>query len=54
MAGRLIADLVAETEPKFEAGRYDPVRFGGRGADLDWLTAQVSGIVSQGYRNQNR
>jgi glycine/D-amino acid oxidase-like deaminating enzyme len=54
MAGRLITDLVAGAEPKFEAGQYDPVRFGGRGADLEWLAAQVSGIVSQGYRNQNR
>jgi glycine/D-amino acid oxidase-like deaminating enzyme len=54
MAGRLITDLVAGAEPKFEAGRYDPVRFGGRGADLEWLQAQVSDIVSQGYRNQNR
>ena len=54
MAGCLIADLVAGTEQKFEADRYDPVRFGGRGADLEWLQAQVSGIVSQGYRNQNR
>jgi glycine/D-amino acid oxidase-like deaminating enzyme len=54
MTGRLIADLVAGTEPKFEVGRYDPLRFGDRGADLDWLAAQVSGIVSQGYRNQNR
>jgi glycine/D-amino acid oxidase-like deaminating enzyme len=54
MAGRLITDLVAGAEPKFEAARYDPMRFGGRGADLEWLQAQVSGIVSQGYRNQNR
>jgi 4-methylaminobutanoate oxidase (formaldehyde-forming) len=54
MAGRLIADLVAGAEQRFDAGRYDPLRFGGRGADLDWLQAQVSGIVSQGYRNQNR
>ena len=54
MAGRLIADLVAGSEPAFDADRYDPARFGGRGADLEWLKAQVSGIVSQGYRNQNR
>jgi glycine/D-amino acid oxidase-like deaminating enzyme len=54
MAGCQIADLIAESEPKFDPGRYDPSRFGDRGADLDWLKAEVSGIVSQGYRNQNR
>jgi glycine/D-amino acid oxidase-like deaminating enzyme len=54
MTGSLVADLVAEVAPAFEVERYDPLRFGGRGADLGWLKAQVSNIVSQGYRNQNR
>jgi len=54
MAGSVIADMVAGSEPKFDAHRYDPLRFGDRGADLEWLKAEVSGIVSQGYRNQNR
>jgi 4-methylaminobutanoate oxidase (formaldehyde-forming) len=54
MAGCLIADIVAGTESKFDASRYDPLRFGDRGGDLGWLQAEVSGIVSQGYRNQNR
>jgi glycine/D-amino acid oxidase-like deaminating enzyme len=54
MAGCMIADLVAGAEPKFDASRYSPLRFGDKGADLEWLKAQISGIVSQGYRNQNR
>jgi glycine/D-amino acid oxidase-like deaminating enzyme len=54
MAGRVIADLVTDSEPKFDARRYDPSRFGDRGSDLAWLQAEVAGIVSQGYRNQNR
>lgn len=54
MAGSLIADLVAEATPRFDARPYDPARFGERGGDLDWLKRQVSGIVSQGYRSQNR
>jgi glycine/D-amino acid oxidase-like deaminating enzyme len=54
MAGSLIADLIAEAEPQFDARRYDPMRFGDRGEDLDWLRNQVSGVVSLGYRSQNR
>jgi glycine/D-amino acid oxidase-like deaminating enzyme len=54
MAGAIIADLVADETPRFDPRRFDPVRFGDRGRDLDWLKAQVSAIVSQGYRNQNR
>jgi 4-methylaminobutanoate oxidase (formaldehyde-forming) len=54
MTGALIADLIAERTPRFDATLYDPGRFGDRGRDLDWLKSQVSAIVSQGYRNQNR
>jgi len=54
MTGAVIADLVADATPRFDARRYDPARFGDRGRELDWLKAQVSGIVSQGYRSQNR
>jgi 4-methylaminobutanoate oxidase (formaldehyde-forming) len=54
MTGCLIADIVAGSESRFDANRYDPLRFGDRGGDLAWLQAQVSGIVSQGYRNQDR
>ena len=54
MTGALIADIVAEAQPRFDATPYDPARFGDRGRDLDWLKGKVSAIVSQGYRNQNR
>jgi glycine/D-amino acid oxidase-like deaminating enzyme len=54
MTGSVIADLVADAKPRFDASRYDPLRFGDRSKDLDWLKAQVSGIVSLGYLNQNR
>lgn len=54
MTGALIADLIADAEPRFDARPYDPARFGDKGRDLDWLKARVSAIVSLGYRNQNR
>ena len=54
MTGALIADLVADATPRFDARPYDPARFRDRGRDLAWLTAEVSAVVSRGYRNQNR
>jgi sarcosine dehydrogenase len=54
MTGHLVADLVAEAEPRFDAERYDPLRFAERGADLDWLKAEVSTIVSAGYRRHHQ
>ena len=54
MAGAVIADLVAEAMPRFDARPYEPARFGERGGNLDWLKSQVSGIVSLGYRSQTR
>jgi glycine/D-amino acid oxidase-like deaminating enzyme len=54
MAGSLIADLVTEATPRFDARPYDPARFGERGGNLDWLKTQVSDIVSLGYRSQTR
>jgi 4-methylaminobutanoate oxidase (formaldehyde-forming) len=54
MTGHLIADLIAEAEPRFDAKRYDPGRFADRGRDLGWLTAEVSAIVSAGYRRHNQ
>ena len=53
MTGSLIADLVAEVETKFDGRRYDPTRFGDAGRDVDWLKAQVSNVVSAGYRKKN-
>jgi 4-methylaminobutanoate oxidase (formaldehyde-forming) len=50
MTGALIASLAAGREPGFSAASYAPGRFGERGSDLPWLKAQVSGIVSSGYR----
>ena len=54
MTGALIADLVADATPRFDARPYDPARFRDRGRDLAWLKAEVSAVVSRGYRNQNR
>ena len=54
MTGRLIVDLVAGQESRFNAKRYDPHRFADLGRDLEWLTAKVSAIVSAGYRHQNK
>lgn len=54
MTGALIADMVKGVQPRFDPTPYDPSRFGSKGRDLDWLKAQVSRVVSLGYRNQNR
>ena len=54
MTGAIVANLVASTSPRFDAARYDPARFGDRGRDVDWLSAQVSAAVSSGYLTQNR
>jgi 4-methylaminobutanoate oxidase (formaldehyde-forming) len=54
MTGRLIADLVAEAEPWLDVKQYDPARFADRARNLDWLSAEVSAIVSAGYRRHNQ
>ncbi len=54
MAGAMVADLVAGTPPRFDAARFHPARFGDRGRNTGWLSAQVSGAVSSGYLAQNR
>jgi 4-methylaminobutanoate oxidase (formaldehyde-forming) len=54
MTGRIVADLVTEAPSRFDGSRYDPARFADRGRDLAWLTAEVSAIVSAGYRRHNR
>ena len=54
MTGALIADLVADVKPRFDARPYDAARFGDQGRDLAWLKAEISAVVSRGYRNQNR
>ncbi|HYB08621.1 MAG TPA: FAD-binding oxidoreductase [Alphaproteobacteria bacterium] len=54
MTGHIVADMVAGVSPKFDHARYDPMRFGDKGHDIEWLKGQIAGIVSLGYRNQNR
>jgi glycine/D-amino acid oxidase-like deaminating enzyme len=54
MTGAVIADLVADATPRFDARPYDPARFRDKGRDLAWLKAEISAVVSRGYRNQNR
>jgi glycine/D-amino acid oxidase-like deaminating enzyme len=54
MTGRLIADLVSEVEPWLDVKQYDPMRFADGGRNLDWLRAEVSAIVSAGYRRHNQ
>jgi len=54
MTGALVADLAAGRAPRFDAARYDPLRFGAKAADVDWLKRQVSAIVSSGYRSLGR
>jgi len=54
MTGALVADLAVGRAPRFDAARYDPLRFGAKAADADWLKRQVSAIVSSGYRNLGR
>ena len=54
MTGALIADLVTGAKPRFDTRPYDPARFGDQGRDLNSLKAQISAVVSLGYRNQNR
>ena len=53
-AGHMIADLIDEKEPRFPIERYNPERFGGRGADETWLAEAVSHTPSLFYRAANR
>ena len=52
-AGHIVADLVAGTEPRFDASIYAPERFGAQAADEDWLKQQVSGAPSRYYLQSN-
>ncbi|MEM7222678.1 MAG: FAD-binding oxidoreductase [Pseudomonadota bacterium] len=49
-AGHIIADLLAEQEPRFPTERYDPTRFGDQGANEEALAAAVSKAPSLFYR----
>jgi pyruvate dehydrogenase phosphatase regulatory subunit len=52
-AGQLIADLIAEVEPRFSGAPFAPSRFGERARDLGWIKREVSAVVSRGYRQTN-
>jgi 4-methylaminobutanoate oxidase (formaldehyde-forming) len=54
MTGKLVADLVAGRATNSDAAHFDPVRFGAKAADLDWLKSRISNIVSHGYRGPKR
>jgi glycine/D-amino acid oxidase-like deaminating enzyme len=49
-AGHLVADFLAETDPRFDAGAFLPERFGENARDLAWLQREISTVVSRGYR----
>ncbi len=52
-AGHNIADMIADTTPRFLAVDYDPERFGARAADVAWLRSQVADTPSGSYRRTN-
>ena len=52
-AGHLIADLIAEADPRFDAASFVPERFGDKAKDLVWLQGEISAVVSRGYRQTN-
>ena len=52
-AGQIIADLLAEKEPRFSCAPFAPDRFGERARDFDWIKREVSAVVSRGYRQAN-
>jgi 4-methylaminobutanoate oxidase (formaldehyde-forming) len=52
-AGHLIADLIAEADPRFDAASFVPERFGDKAKDLSWLKGEISAVVSRGYRQTN-
>jgi hypothetical protein len=52
-AGHMIADLISETAPRFDAAAFVPERFGDKAKDLAWLKGEISSVVSRGYRQTN-
>lgn len=48
-AGHLVADILAEATPRFDAADFLPERFGERARDLPWLQSEISAVVSRGY-----
>ena len=54
MAGDIVSRLVTGETQRFSFAQYAPDRFGARASDTAWLRQQVSGIVSGGYRGDNK
>ncbi len=52
-AGHLIADLIADVDPRFDAASFVPERFGDKAKDVAWLQGEISAVVSRGYRQTN-
>jgi 4-methylaminobutanoate oxidase (formaldehyde-forming) len=52
-AGHVIADFIAGAGPRFDADAFAPDRFGTKAEDSAWLRAQISDVVSRGYRQTN-
>jgi 4-methylaminobutanoate oxidase (formaldehyde-forming) len=52
-AGHLVADVIAEVEPRFDPSVFAPGRFADKAKDLRWLQTEVSATVSRGYRQTN-
>jgi 4-methylaminobutanoate oxidase (formaldehyde-forming) len=50
MTGSIVASMLTGLPSRFPSGAYAADRFGDRGRDLAWLKAEISGIVSLGYR----
>lgn len=52
-AGRIVADMLQGQTPTFDAGIYDPGRFGDKVRDEAWLREMASGAPSLGYAKSN-
>lgn len=51
--GHMAADFIAGAKPRFDTTAFEPLRFGDKARDLAWLKAEVSAVVSRGYRETN-
>jgi glycine/D-amino acid oxidase-like deaminating enzyme len=51
--GKLISEFVAGDAPSFDTALFEPMRFGDRAKDTDWLRQRISQVVSRGYRETN-
>lgn len=53
-SGHIIADMIEDVTPRFDASDYEPDRFGDKVTDIDWLKHEVSGTPSRYYLEANR